>query len=126
MQRHLFDRVNLPPGRIHFLNGTARNSAEECDRYERAIARAGGIDLQILGLGGNGHIGFNEPAATLRARTHRTRLSLATRRANKSLFGNRLVAVPAKRCRWEWRPFFAPDISCCWSRDARRPGRSSA
>jgi len=94
MQRHLFDRVNLPPGRAHFLNGTARNAAGECDRYERAIVRAGGIDLQILGLGVNGHIGFNEPAATLRARTHRTRLSLATRRANKSLFGNRVDAVP--------------------------------
>ena len=84
----------VPPRRIHFLNGAARNAAAECARYERAIARARGIDLQILGLGVNGHIGFNEPAATLLARTHRTRLTLATRRANRFLFGNRLDAVP--------------------------------
>ena len=94
MSRHLFDRVNLSRRRIHFLNGAARDTARECDRYERAIVRAGGIDLQILGLGTNGHIGFNEPGDALVARTHRTRLTLATRRANASLFGNRVGAVP--------------------------------
>jgi glucosamine-6-phosphate deaminase len=94
MRRHLFDRVNLPARRVNFLNGAARDVARECARYERAIARAGGIDLQILGLGSNGHIGFNEPARALVARTHRTRLTPATRRANASLFGNRASAVP--------------------------------
>jgi glucosamine-6-phosphate deaminase len=94
MQRHLFDHVNIPGRRIHFLNGAAANSARECARYERAIARAGGIDVQILGLGLNGHIGFNEPGRALIARTHRTRLTPATRRANASLFGNRASAVP--------------------------------
>jgi glucosamine-6-phosphate deaminase len=94
MQRHLFDHINLPAGRIHFLNGAARDPAAECARYERAIARAGGIDLLILGLGTNGHIGFNEPDAALIAQTHRTTLSDATRRANAALFGKRLGAVP--------------------------------
>jgi glucosamine-6-phosphate deaminase len=94
MRRHLFDRVNLDKRRIHFLNGTAADLAGECGRYERAIARAGGIDLQILGLGANGHIGFNEPARALSATTHRTRLTPTTRRANASLFGNRASAVP--------------------------------
>jgi glucosamine-6-phosphate deaminase len=97
MQRHLFDHVNLSPRRIHFLNGGATADVavqRECDRYERAIARAGGIDLQILGLGTNGHIGFNEPARALAARTHCSRLKPATRRANAPLFGNRLAAVP--------------------------------
>jgi glucosamine-6-phosphate deaminase len=97
MQRHLFDGVNLAPRRIHFLDGSLRPAAavqRECDAYERAIERAGGIDLQILGLGMNGHIGFNEPARALEARTHRTRLKPATRRANASLFENRLSAVP--------------------------------
>jgi glucosamine-6-phosphate deaminase len=94
MRRHLFDHVNLSRGRIHFLDGAARDVARECARYERAIERAGGIDLQILGLGANGHIGFNEPARALVARTHRTRLKPATRRANRSLFGNRVAAVP--------------------------------
>jgi glucosamine-6-phosphate deaminase len=96
MQRHLFDRVNLPPRRIHFLNGAARDAAAECRRYEREIARAGGIDLQILGLGANGHIGFNEPAPALVAGTHDTTLSEVTRRANASLFGNQLRRVPRR------------------------------
>jgi glucosamine-6-phosphate deaminase len=94
MQRHLFDHVNFSPRRIHVLNGVAGNVARECDRYERAIDRAGGIDLQLLGLGTNGHIGFNEPARALVARTHCTRLKPASRRANAPLFGNRISAVP--------------------------------
>jgi glucosamine-6-phosphate deaminase len=93
MQRHLFDRVNLAPRRIHFLNGVADDLDAECRRYERAIARAGGIDLMILGLGRNGHIGFNEPGKFLVARTHRVHLAAATRRANLALFG-RMSAVP--------------------------------
>ncbi len=94
MRRHLFDRVNIAAKRIHLLNGLARNVARECERYERAIARAGGIDLQILGLGANGHIGFNEPGRALVARTHRTRLSPSTRRANAGLFAGRMSDVP--------------------------------
>jgi glucosamine-6-phosphate deaminase len=94
MQRHLFDHVDVAPRRIHFLNGAARDVARECDRYERAIRRAGGIELQILGLGMNGHIGFNEPARALVARTHATRLTPGTRRANAALFGGRVSAVP--------------------------------
>jgi len=94
MRRHLFDRVNLDPARINFLDGAAVNPPAECGRYERAIARAGGIDIQILGLGSNGHIGFNEPARALIAATHRVRLTMATRRANAALFGNRARNVP--------------------------------
>lgn len=94
MQRHLFAHINLPARRAHFLDGTAHDIVGECARYERAIARAGGIDLQILGLGANGHIGFNEPGTALMARTHRTRLSAATRAANAALFGGRVRAVP--------------------------------
>jgi glucosamine-6-phosphate deaminase len=94
MQRHLFDHVNLPRRRIQFLDGAARDLAAACAGYERAIARAGGIDLLILGLGTNGHIGFNEPDIALIARTHRTTLSEATRRANAALFGHRRRAVP--------------------------------
>jgi glucosamine-6-phosphate deaminase len=92
MRTHLFSRVNFR--RTHVLNGMARDLDRECARYERAIARAGGIDVQLLGLGANGHIGFNEPAAALHARTHRTRLRPATRRANAYLFGGRPSAVP--------------------------------
>ena len=94
MRRHLFDRVNLDPARINVLHGAAVDPLAECARYERAIARAGGIDVQILGLGLNGHIGFNEPARALIAATHRVRLKMATRRANAALFGNRARQVP--------------------------------
>ncbi len=94
MQKHLFTRINLPATGIHFLNGAARDSAAECLRFEREIAALGGIDLLLLGIGVNAHIGFNEPARALPARTHRTRLALETRRANASLFGGRLDRVP--------------------------------
>lgn len=94
LQRHLFGQVNLSPRRIHCLNGSADDLDAECERYERAIARAGGIDLLILGLGVNGHVGFNEPGASLMARTHRATLAAATRHANRGLFGSRAADVP--------------------------------
>jgi glucosamine-6-phosphate deaminase len=96
MTTHLFSRVNLKPERIHFLDGAAADPREECARYERVIADAGGIDLQILGVGTNGHIGFNEPARVLQARTHRVTLRPETRRANAALFGGDPAAVPAE------------------------------
>src|SRR5262249_39034288 len=58
MRRHLLDHVNIPRRRRHLLNGLPDDVARECAHYERAITRAGGIDLLILGLGSNGHIGF--------------------------------------------------------------------
>lgn len=94
MQTYLFDRLASRPRRIHFLNGMAPDLARECRRYERAIARAGGIDLQLLGLGANGHIGFNEPARALPADTHVTALTRTTRQANAGWFGGQAAAVP--------------------------------
>jgi len=96
MHAHLFGRVNLASAHIHFLDGAATDPAEECARYEREIANAGGIDLQILGLGTNGHIGFNEPASQMQARTHRVTLTAETRRANAALFGGNPSNVPAE------------------------------
>jgi glucosamine-6-phosphate deaminase len=94
MQKHLFTRINLPGSHIHFLNGGAPDDEAECERFEREIASLGGIDLLLLGIGGNAHIGFNEPGRALHVRSHRTRLALETRRANASLFGGRLDKVP--------------------------------
>lgn len=94
MERHLFGCINLPPEQIHFLNGAAANLDAECDRYEGEIEAAGGIDLQLLGIGRNGHIGFNEPADELNARTHRVRLAESTRRDNAALFGGNETEVP--------------------------------
>jgi glucosamine-6-phosphate deaminase len=68
MQEHLFSRVNMAPERINVLNGAAPDPEGECARYEQAIADAGGIGLQLLGIGTNGHIGFNEPAKELAAK----------------------------------------------------------
>lgn len=95
MEEHLFRHTNLEPGRINFLLGTA-DPDEECRRYERAIAQAGGIDMQILGIGTNGHIGFNEPAEGLCAHTHVADLTQETREANASRFGGDWRRVPAK------------------------------
>lgn len=94
MQRHLFGHVNLSPRRINFLDGATDDADAECARYERRVERAGGMDLLILGLGVNGHIGFNEPGRALTAATHRTRLTAATRRSNVELFDHRLRDVP--------------------------------
>jgi glucosamine-6-phosphate deaminase len=94
MEEHLFAHVNLSRKRIHFLNGMEPDPVRECRRYESAIARAGGIDLQILGIGTNGHIGFNEPATSLQSDTHLARLKPETRRSNANLFNGRVSAVP--------------------------------
>jgi len=94
MDAHLFSRVNIDRARVDFLRGDAADLEAECARYERAIAAAGGIDLQVLGIGTNGHIGFNEPARELQSRTHRVRLRPETRRANAALFGGNVDAVP--------------------------------
>jgi len=94
VNEHLFSGINVDHGRVHSLDGVARDLAEECDRYEAAIADAGGIDLQILGLGRNGHIGFNEPSDGLAARTHRVSLLAETRRDNAARFGGSERQVP--------------------------------
>lgn len=96
MEEHLFARVNLARERIHVLNGAATDPDAECARFERAIAAAGGVDLQLLGIGTNGHIGFNEPARELAPRTHRVTLKASTRRSNAALFGEDPDSVPAE------------------------------
>jgi glucosamine-6-phosphate deaminase len=96
MERYLFEHVNIDPRRIHFLNGDAKDPAAECERYEHEIDAAGGIDLQIIGIGTNGHIGFNEPAPELDARTHRVMLKPETRRSNAALFDGDPARVPAE------------------------------
>ena len=96
MERHLFRHVNLRPERIHLLDGSARDAVMECENYEDTIRAAGGIDLQLLGIGDNGHIGFNEPDHSLSSRTHRVKLRPETRRANASLFSGDWKKVPSE------------------------------
>jgi glucosamine-6-phosphate deaminase len=94
MERHLFGRLRRRPQRVHFLNGAAKDLEAELDRYDRALARVGGIDFQLLGLGANGHVGFNEPAAALDVRSHRVRLHRRSREANADLFDGKVSRVP--------------------------------
>jgi glucosamine-6-phosphate deaminase len=96
MEDHFFKAARLHADQVNFLDGSTADPDAECARYEAAIADAGGIDLQVLGIGTNGHIGFNEPAPQLQARTHRVRLKPETRRSNAALFGGNSDAVPAE------------------------------
>ncbi len=96
MTTHFFGPAGVPATRTHFLNGAAADADLECARYEASIVDAGGIDLQLLGVGVNGHIGFNEPADGLHARSHLAQLHAETREANAELFGNDPEAVPPR------------------------------
>jgi glucosamine-6-phosphate deaminase len=87
MNRHLFSQVNLDQRNTHLPNGMATDLEAECRAYEQKIARCGGIDLQLLGLGQAGHIGFNEPLSALRSRTRVKALSPVTIEQNSAFFG---------------------------------------
>ncbi len=95
MKRHLYDHVDLDPGRTHIPDGMALDWEAECRRYEALIRKAGGLDLVVLGLGHNGHIGFNEPGTPWNSRTRRVRLAEQTRQANARFFGSADL-VPAE------------------------------
>ena len=86
MREHLFNRVNLDPHSTHLPNGMAADTATECRQYEAAIHNHGGIDLQLLGIGRSGHIGFNEPLSALFSRTREKALSPQTVSQNSVLF----------------------------------------
>jgi len=86
MNHHLFSRVNINLRNTHLPDGMATDLAAECANYERLIALSGGIDLQLLGIGLNGHLGFNEPFSAFRSRTRVTVLSRVTRAQNAPLF----------------------------------------
>src|SRR5207245_489729 len=87
MDHHLFRHVNIEPRNTHLPNGLASNLDEECHQYEALIERFGGIDVQLLGIGRAGHIGFNEPLSALRSRTRVKALAPTTVKQNAPLFG---------------------------------------
>ena len=88
MHKHLFDRVNIDAARTNVPDGMEPDSDKECRRYEDLIASLGGLDLQLLGLGHNGHIGFNEPAEVFDKETHCVDLTESTIEANKRFFAS--------------------------------------
>ncbi len=87
MNEHLFRHVNIDLANTHLPNGRAPDLGAECRHYEKLIADAGGIDLQLLGIGKSGHIGFNEPLSALKSRTREKALAPATIRQNAPYFG---------------------------------------
>ena len=80
MREHFLNHVNVPPNQVHIPNGATPTPGVECSAYEAEIAGTGYLDLAVLGIGQNGHVGFNEPELELRANVHVARLSAETRR----------------------------------------------
>jgi len=93
MEENLFRHLDIPAANIHIPDGLAKDPARNCADYEAAIRDAGGIDLQILGIGRTGHIGFNEPPSAAESRTRWVHLDEVTRRDNSVFFGD-LAQVP--------------------------------
>jgi glucosamine-6-phosphate deaminase len=94
MERHLFSKINIPPSN-RFIPQTALEDHENfCAWYEQQIRRYGGIDIQVLGIGTDGHIAFNEPSSSLGSRTRIKSLHPSTREANAQNFGGDVEAVP--------------------------------
>ena len=88
MNERLFSKINIDPKNTYLPNGVAKNIDAECAAYERKIEKMGGIDLQLLGIGTTGHIGFNEPLSALRSRTRAKALTPKTREQNQSMFAS--------------------------------------
>lgn len=86
MNQHLFSQVDIDPANTHLPNGIAADPDAECASYEAMVQALGGADLQVLGLGENGHIGFNEPGTPFTETTHLVDLTESTIRANSRLF----------------------------------------
>ena len=88
MRENFFQHVNVPRENIRIPDGLAADVPAECAAYEAAIRAAGGIDLQVLGIGSDGHIGFNEPSSSLASRTRIKTLTAQTRRDNARFFAS--------------------------------------
>ena len=95
MNDNFFDYVNIPEENINLLDGMTDDVKRECIEYDMKIKRAGGIDLQVLGIGPNGHIGFNEPGEKLNVKTHQVDLAPETIEANSRFFDSK-EDVPKK------------------------------
>ena len=94
MHRNLFDCVNIDPAKTNLPDGTNPDAADACAKYNAIIHSVGGINLQLLGLGLNGHIGFNEPGEAFELETHCVDLTQETIEANKRFFDGNVDLVP--------------------------------
>ena len=109
MHRNLFDKVNIDPAKINLPDGTNPDAEDACAKYNQIIHAVGGIDLQLLGIGHDGHIGFNEPEDVFQKDTHRVALTDATIQANKRFFASEADV-----------PHFAYTMGICGIMQARR------
>ena len=112
MNTNLFDHVNIDKARTYVPNGLEEDSDKACADYNEAIRSVGGIDMQLLGIGGNGHIGFNEPGEAFEKETHCVDLTESTIKANARFFES-MDEVPKQaytlwesRTLWQQRKFF--------------------
>ena len=94
MNEHLFDHIDIVKANTYVPQGDGNNPEKQCIEYEKLIMKHGGVDLQILGIGSNGHIGFNEPGTSFQSETHITELTQSTREANARFF-NHINNVPS-------------------------------
>ncbi len=94
IERELVSRVDLSTGSVQGPDGLADDLPAACAAYEHAIRAAGGVDVQLLGIGSDGHIGFNEPGSSLASRTRIKTLTASTRSDNARFFGGDVAAVP--------------------------------
>ena len=94
MHRNLFDCVNIDPAKTNLPDGTNPDAVDACAKYNAIIHSVGGINLQLLGLGLNGHIGFNEPGEAFELETHCVDLTQETIEANKRFFDGNVDLVP--------------------------------
>ena len=96
MYRNLFDKIDIPAGNIHILNGNAPDLDKECEDYEMAILDAGGFDLFLGGVGEDGHLAFNKPFSSLNSRTRVVTLTQDTIEVNSRFFGGDTSQVPKR------------------------------
>ncbi len=121
MRVNLFDHVDIPTGHIHLPDGMVANGSVDahCRDYEDNIRAAGGIDLQILGIGRSGHIGFNEPGSARRSRTRLITLDPVTRRDASGDFGGE-EHTPRYAITMGVRTILRPAVSCSWPGDSTK------
>ena len=112
MRENFFDHIQIDLRNTHIPNGMAEDGDAECRHYDATIRQLGGIDLQLLGLGPNGHIGFNEPEDVFQKDTHRVALTDATIQANKRFFASEADV-----------PHFAYTMGICGIMQARNEKR---
>ena len=121
MHENFFKHVNIPQQNIYIPSGTTDNHPAFCQWYEQRIRDCGGIDLQILGIGSDGHIAFNEPSSSLGSRTRIKTLAKQTIDDNCAVLRRRPSRCRSTQLRWGWERSWKPARSCSWPTARRRP-----